>query len=272
MLDRQSENLSPNDLHPFPGGREPVVSGPRRGTLFRALAVTGVLALAATVGGIAYAESAQAAELAARELAIHENGGRVGIGSVDADIPAYRDAGAGLVAGSAADAAKAILDDASGELPAEPLVKLADARTDLLAAAAHRATADELAAKIASLETEGGNVSNLLSEARKAAAEAAARAAAEHAAAEEAARIAAEEAAWEDSTEDWSNDSTADASTGSPSEPAAPAPAPVPAPVPAPSEESYPGLGPMPEDCGPCLGREMFPLFSEGKWRWACKR
>ncbi|MFE6967147.1 hypothetical protein ACFVAJ_18685 [Agromyces sp. NPDC057679] len=261
MTDRQSDYILTNDVPAFLAANEVTVAAPRRGKLFRAFAVTAVIVLAATIGGTTIAESAQAGEFAARELAIQENAGRVGIGSVDADIPAFRATAAAALARSAADTAKVILDDASDELPADQLATLTDARTKLLEAADQGASADALTSQTAAIEAEGSNVSTLLTAARKAAAEEAARIAAEQAAAEEAARIAAEEAAsWEDDSDDWSDES--------PSGPAAESPAPAPA------APSYPGLGPRPtdEECGPCRGREMFPLFHDGKWRWACNR
>ena len=98
--------------------------------------------------------------------------------------------------------------------------------------------------------------------AEAAAAEAAAQAAAAQAAADAAAQVA-------DEGDDWSGDSDAAASASGEATGGAAAAAPAANPY---TSEYYPGLpaAPRDEDCGPCTGKEMVPVYYNGSYVWGC--
>lgn len=96
---------------------------------------------------------------------------------------------------------------------------------------------------------------------------AAAQAAAEAAAAEAAAGAAAQQLA--DEGEDWSGGADAAASASGEATGGAAAAAPAANPY---TSEYYPGLpaAPRDEDCGPCTGKEMVPVYYNGSYVWGC--
>ncbi|SIN90234.1 hypothetical protein [Agromyces cerinus] len=102
-----------------------------------------------------------------------------------------------------------------------------------------------------------------------AAAKLAAEAAAAEAVAAEAAAAEAEAEQVADEGDDWSGESDAAASASSGATEEAPAAAPAADPY---TSEYYPGLPPAPrdEDCGPCTGKEMVPVYYNGSYVWGC--
>ncbi|MBM7829428.1 hypothetical protein JOE59_000133 [Agromyces cerinus] len=194
-------------------------AGRRRADRLLGLALAGLIVV--TLGIAGQAQSAEAAaDLAhAKQLAVDQVGGQVGIGAAGVDIAAIRDAAA---ARSATEALRGALD------------------------AHHEAVAAQQAAAAVQLAAEA------------AAAEAAAAAAAEA----EAEQVA-------DEGDDWSGEPDAAASASSEATEEAPAAAPAADPY---TSEFYPGLPPAPrdEDCGPCTGKEMVPVYYNGSYVWGC--
>ncbi|MEF3405412.1 hypothetical protein [Agromyces sp. CCNWLW203] len=128
--------------------------------------------------------------------------------------------------------------------------------------AAYSATETLRAALAAHGEAVAARVAAQLA-AEAAAAEAAAQAAAAQAAAEaEAQQVAGD-------GDDWSGDSDAAASASGEATGGAAAAAPAANPY---TSEYYPGLpaAPRDEDCGPCTGKEMVPVYYNGSYVWGC--
>jgi hypothetical protein len=129
------------------------------------------------------------------------------------------------------------------------------------AAAAYSATETLRGALAAHGEAVAGRLAAQL------AAEAAAAEAAAQAAAQAAADAAAQQLA--DEGDDWSDDSDAVASASGEATGGAAAAAPAANPY---TSEFYPGLpaAPRDEDCGPCTGKVMVPVYYNGKYVWGC--
>ncbi|MFB9308694.1 hypothetical protein BJY17_001841 [Agromyces hippuratus] len=195
-------------------------TGRHRADRMLGLALAGLIVVTIGIAGQAQSAEAAADLTRAKEAAIAEVGGQVGIGAAGVDVSGIRDA---ALAHSATEALRGALA-AHGE-----------------AVAAQQAAAAAAAAQLA----------------------------AEAAAAEEAARAAAEAEQVADEGDDWSGGSDAAASDSSEATEEAPAAAPAADPY---TSEYYPGLPPAPrdEDCGPCTGKEMVPVYYNGSYVWGC--
>ncbi|MFB6612162.1 hypothetical protein ACFCVO_17700 [Agromyces sp. NPDC056379] len=190
-------------------------SGRFRADRMLGFALAGLIVVAVGIAGQAQSAEASADLTSARQLAIAEVGGQVGIGAAGVDVAGLRNA---AVAHSATEALRSALT-AHGEAIA--------ARVAAEAAAAEAAAAEAAAA----------------------------------------ASAAAEQVA--DEGDDWSggSDAAASASGEAAAEPAGAAPAANPY-----TSEFYPGLpaAPRDEDCGPCTGKEMVPVYYNGSYVWGC--
>lgn len=222
--------------------------------------------------GVNQAQSAQAAAhlTQAKELAVAEVGNRVGVGAAGLDIAALRSGAASSLAATAVAEAQSVIDEAGAALGADGVSNLTALRGDVLTmirfgddAAALVAGADVLRAEQQATST--ALAAHRAAEAARLAAEAeAARIAAEAAAAATAAAersAAADEGGWGSSSDSGSDAAAAPADTGAAAETVNPYTA-----------EFYPGLPPAPrdEDCGPCLGKPMYPVLYNGKYTWGC--
>ncbi|MDQ0893384.1 hypothetical protein [Agromyces ramosus] len=239
----------------------------RQATRMLGLAAVALIVVAL---GVNQAQSAQAAAhlTQAKELAVAEVGNRVGVGAAGLDIAALRSGAASSLAASAVAEAQSVIDEAGAALGADGVSNLTALRGDVLTmirfgddAAALVAGADALRAE--QLATSTALAAHRAAEAARLAAEAeAARIAAAEAAAAaaEASDVAADEA-------EWSSDADAGTAAAAPADSGAAAGTVNPY-----TAEFYPGLPPAPrdEDCGPCLGKPMYPVLYNGKYTWGC--
>ncbi|AWB96329.1 hypothetical protein DCE93_12275 [Agromyces badenianii] len=225
------------------------------------LAFVGLIVV--TLGVAAQAQSAQAAELTrAKELAIAQVGDRVGIGAAGVDVTGIRDAAAASLAAGAVRDAQALAAEAGAELGDGGVTALASLRRSVIGQVGVGGSAVAVTSAVRALRTEQVAVSSALAAHREAVA---ARLAAEAAAAAEAARVAAEQAAAEAADDSWSADVSVGSDAGGASAGTAAAADPY-------TAEFYPGLpaAPRDEDCGPCTGKEMHPVYYNGKYVWGC--
>ncbi|WP_157377083.1 hypothetical protein [Agromyces sp. Root1464] len=228
------------------------------------LALTGLIV--ATIGIAGQAQSAEAAADLSRskQLAIAEVGGQVGIGATGLDVTALRGAAAARSATEALRGAQPLVAEAGAELGAAGVAGLVSLSTAVIAQLGAGSSAAAVVTTAAELRAEQGAVGAALAAHRQAVA---AQLAAEAAAAQAAADAAAQQVA--DEGDDWSggSDAAASASGEATGEAAAAAPAANPY-----TSEFYPGLpaAPRDEDCGPCTGKEMVPVYYNGKYVWGC--
>lgn len=231
------------------------------------------VALIVVALGVNQAQSAQAAAhlTQAKELAVTEVGGRVGIGAAGLDIAAVKlDAASHLAATAVADA-QSLIEEAGAELGADQVAALSSLRGEVLTVIRFGGDAAAYVAGAHALQAEQQATSTALAahraaEAARLAAEAeAARVAAEAAAAAAAAAASAATSDEAGSSGGWGAADTEDAAA--PADTSAPAAAANPY-----TAEFYPGLPPKPrdEDCGPCLGKPMYPVFYNGSYTWGC--
>ena len=191
------------------------VPGTSRAKQLLGFALAGLIVVAMGIAGQAQSAEASADLTRAKQLAIAEVGGTVGIGAAGVDVAGLRDA---AIAHSATESLRVAL-------------------------AAHR---EAVVARLA----------------EAAAAEAAARAETEAAASAAAEQVAAE-------GDEWASETDAAASASGAVTGEAPAAAAAANPY---TAEYYPGLPPAPrdEDCGPCTGKEMVPVYYNGSYVWGC--
>lgn len=233
------------------------------------LAFAGLIVV--TLGVASQAQSAQAsADLTrAHELAVAQVGDRIGIGAAGVDVNGIRDAAAASFATSAVHGAQGLISEAGAELGADAAATLVSLRNGVIAEVASGGSAAAVTTAVASLRAEHGALSAALTAHREAvAAQLAAQVAAEAAAAE-AARVAAEQSddigSWSESSDAESGSDVGTSSGSAGGVPAAAAANPY-------TAEFYPGLpaAPRDEDCGPCTGKEMHPVYYNGKYVWGC--
>lgn len=225
------------------------------------------VALIVVALGVNQAQSAQAAAhlTQAKELAVTEVGGRVGIGAAGLDIAAVKlDAASHLAATAVADA-QSLIEEAGAELGADQVAALSSLRGEVLTVIRFGGDAAAYVAGAHALQAEQQATSTALAAHRAAEAEAA-RVAAEAAAAAAAAAASAATSDEAGSSGGWGAADTEDAAAA-PADTSAPAAAANPY-----TAEFYPGLPPKPrdEDCGPCLGKPMYPVFYNGSYTWGC--
>lgn len=239
-----------------------------RGQAKRMLALAAV-ALVVVALGVNQAQSAQAAtHLAqAKELAVTEVGGRIGVGAAGLDIAAVRIAAASNLAATAVADAQSVIEEAGAVLGADRVATLSSLRGDVLTMIRFGGDVAAFVAGTDALQAEQQATSTALAAHRAAEAvrlaaeaEAARVAAAAAATATEAPAATADEA-------DSDSDSGSDAVGAAPADTSAPAAAANPY-----TAEFYPGLPPAPrdEDCGPCTGKPMYPVLYNGKYSWGC--
>lgn len=228
------------------------------------LALTGLIV--ATLGIAGQAQSAEAAAdlTRSKQLAIAEVGGQVGVGAAGLDVTALHEAAAVHSATEAVRGAQPLVVEAGAELGAAGIAGLVSLSTAVIAQLGAGSSAAAVVTTAAELRAEQGAVGAALAAHRQAVA---AQLAAEAAAAQAAADAAAQQVA--DEGDDWSGGSDAAASASGEATGDAAAAAPAANPY---TSEYYPGLpaAPRDEDCGPCTGKEMVPVYYNGKYVWGC--